>query len=93
MVKNILGYFFVINLIGFIIMWKDKKAAIKHNWRISENKLFFIAIIGGSLGILLGMNTFRHKTKHKKFIYGIPTIIFIQVITCLYYFNLFETIF
>ena len=61
---------------AFII---DKKKAKNHEWRISEAVLFFFAIIGGSLGSILGMKTFHHKTKHKAFIYGMPAILFIQI--------------
>ena len=77
---KIIIYFFIINIIGFFIMWKDKKAAVNHKWRIRENTLFFIAIIGGSLGILAGMRIYRHKTKHKRFVFGIPFIIFLQIL-------------
>jgi len=59
-------------------MFIDKQRAIKHKWRISEYTLISLAIIGGSLGILFGMYTFRHKTKKSKFKIGIPFIMFIQ---------------
>ena len=77
--KILLLYFFIINLVGFLIMLVDKKRSIKHEWRISEKTLFIIAIIGGSIGSYLGIYTFRHKTKHLKFTLGIPTIILIQI--------------
>jgi len=60
-------------------MLVDKKRAIKNQWRISEKALIGISIIGGSIGMLAGMSTFRHKTKHKKFTIGIPIILIIQV--------------
>jgi len=60
-------------------MLVDKKRAIKNQWRISEKALINISIIGGSIGMLAGMSTFRHKTKHKKFTIGIPVILVIQV--------------
>jgi uncharacterized membrane protein YsdA (DUF1294 family) len=72
-------YLIVLNLVGFFIMSVDKKRAIKNQWRISEKALIGISIIGGSIGMLAGMNTFRHKTKHKKFTIGIPIILVIQV--------------
>lgn len=72
-------YLIVLNLVGFFIMLIDKKRAIKNQWRISEKALIGISIIGGSIGMLAGMNTFRHKTKHKKFTIGIPVILVIQV--------------
>lgn len=72
-------YFLTINLIGFLLMLVDKRRAIKKEWRISENVLFIVSILGGSIGSYLGMYSFRHKTKHLKFTLGIPTIIIIQV--------------
>ncbi|WP_346887549.1 DUF1294 domain-containing protein [Clostridium sp. UBA1056] len=72
-------YLIVLNLVGFFIMLADKKRAIKNQWRISEKALIGISIIGGSIGMLAGMNIFRHKTKHKKFTIGIPVILVIQV--------------
>ena len=75
----IIAYFVIANLVGFISMGVDKKKAKNHEWRISEAVLFFFAIIGGSLGSILGMKTFHHKTKHKAFIYGMPAILFIQI--------------
>ncbi len=61
-------------------MYYDKKKAIKGQWRISEATLITIAIIGGSIGVYLGMQNFRHKTKHLKFKVGIPIIIIFQII-------------
>lgn len=78
-------YLILINLIGFFIMYYDKKRAIKKQWRISEAALITIAIIGGSIGEYLGMQNFRHKTKHLKFKIGIPIIIMVQIIFCIFY--------
>lgn len=79
--KNfILIFLFIINLLGFMLMYIDKKRAIKHKWRISENALMTIAIAGGCIGSLLGMYCFRHKTKHPKFTIGIPSILIIEII-------------
>ena len=58
----------------------DKEKAKKHKWRISENTLIILALLGGSIGSFIGMNKFRHKTKHIKFKYGIPLIIIFQII-------------
>ncbi len=69
-----------INLIGLISMWLDKKKAIKHQYRISEKTLFVVAVLGGSIGSILGMKKFRHKTKHWYFKYGMPFILIIQLI-------------
>ena len=75
-----LVYLIGINLAGFIIMGVDKKRAIRGAWRISEASLFFTALLGGSLGCILGMQHFRHKTKHWYFKYGMPAILVVQVL-------------
>ncbi len=71
-------YIIAINLIGFFIMGIDKRKARRGKWRISERTLFTIALLFGSIGILIGMYVFRHKTKHLIFTIGIPTILVIQ---------------
>ena len=73
-------YLIGINLAGFIIMGVDKKRAIRGAWRISEGSLFLTALLGGSLGCILGMQHFRHKTKHWYFKYGMPAILVAQVL-------------
>ena len=73
-------YLVGINLAGFIIMGVDKKRAIRGAWRISEASLFFTALLGGSLGCILGMQHFRHKTKHWYFKYGMPAVLVAQVL-------------
>ena len=73
-------YLILLNLLGFILMGVDKKRAIRHAWRIPEAHLFGCAILGGSLGSILGMYTFRHKTKHWYFVFGMPAILLIQII-------------
>ena len=80
MEKILLYYLILINIIAFITIYIDKQKAIKRQWRIKEFTLFLVSILGGSLGTLLGMYTFHHKTKHKKFTLGIPFIIVIQFI-------------
>lgn len=77
----IAGFFCIMNLLGFISMGIDKKRAAKKLWRIPESTLFIIALLGGSLGSLIGMRFFHHKTRHWYFVYGIPAILFIQVVT------------
>ena len=72
-------YFIIINLIGFLSMYLDKYKARKHLWRIPEATLFIIAIIGGSIGSILGMRVFHHKTRHWYFVYGMPAILIIQI--------------
>ena len=76
--KLILLYFGIVNLVGFLLMLVDKRRSINHEWRIRERTLFIISIIGGSIGSYLGMQLFRHKTRHLKFTLGIPIIIIIQ---------------
>lgn len=84
MEKIIQIYWISINLIGFLGMSLDKRRAIKGRWRIKENKLFLIGIIGGALGIYVGMKIHRHKTRHLLFKYGIPLIIVGQIALLVY---------
>lgn len=78
-------YFLGLNLAGFISMALDKSKARRNAWRIPEATLFLFAIFGGSLGSLLGMYVFHHKTMKPKFYIGIPIILGIQVIILLYF--------
>ena len=78
-ILTIAGYFIVLNLIGFILMGIDKWKARKGAFRIPESTLFIIAIIGGSIGSIAGMYTFRHKTRHWYFVYGMPAILLLQL--------------
>lgn len=80
----ILIYLVVMNIIGFAIMGIDKSKAKRGAWRIPEKTLFLIAILGGSIGSLLGMKQFRHKTKHKTFTIGMPAILIVQAAIILY---------
>ena len=73
-------FLILINAVGFTLMLADKQKARKNKWRIPESTLFSVAAIGGSLGILLGMYTFRHKTKHISFTAGIPAIMAVQIV-------------
>lgn len=75
----ILGYIFVVNVIGFLLMLVDKKRAQNNQWRIKEATLFLTAAIGGSIGSMLGMKVFRHKTKHLSFLIGMPVILIAQI--------------
>ena len=68
-------YLVIINVLGFLIMGLDKAKAKKQKYRISENTLLFVALMGGSLGSYLGMYCFHHKTKHVKFYIGMPLIL------------------
>ncbi|MBK1812968.1 DUF1294 domain-containing protein [Clostridium sp. YIM B02505] len=85
----IVYYFLFINLIGFFVMYMDKKRAIKGKWRISEKNLFLVAIAGGSLGAIISMNLFRHKTKHWYFKYGLPFLFCVQIILIIIGKNIF----
>ena len=84
--KYFLIYFGLITLIGFMAMFLDKQLAKKEKMRIPESRLFRIAILGGSLGVLLGMYTFRHKTLHKQFTIGIPAILIAQIALAVFIF-------
>lgn len=75
-----LAYLFIINLIGFVIMGIDKKKAILGAYRIPEATLFIIALLGGSIGSVLGMYTFHHKTKHWYFVVGMPAIFIVEAL-------------
>jgi len=65
----------VINLAAFIVMGVDKRRAVKKRWRVPESTLFLLAAAGGSVGGILGMLIFRHKTRHLKFVFGFPAIL------------------
>lgn len=86
MIKAFCVYLIFINIVAYALYFDDKQRAIKHKWRISEAMLIGIAAIGGSVGALLGMKTFRHKTKHIKFKFGIPIILLIQIIILVLWF-------
>lgn len=87
MLKILLIYLAIANFTGFIIMLIDKQRAIHKEWRIPEKTLIGISIAGGSIGMLLGMSTFRHKTKHLKFTLGVPFILLLQIgLTILYFY-------
>ena len=80
----LLLYAGVINFIGFLIMGIDKLKAKKRSFRIPEATLFLVAIIGGSIGSILGMYIFRHKTRHHLFTIGMPVILVVQIIVVLF---------
>lgn len=75
----ILIYILFINLVGLSSMGIDKQKARKRAYRIPEATLFTIAIIGGSIGSIIGMFLFHHKTRHWYFLYGMPVILFLQI--------------
>ena len=82
-------YLLIVNAIGFLLMLIDKRKAIRHRWRIPEKTLFLIAAIGGSVGSIMGMYTFRHKTKHLQFTLGMPAILIVQLILAFVFYTQF----
>ena len=74
-----LPYLVIINIASAIIYGWDKLCAIQHWWRVPEITLLVFAAIGGSIGALLGMRIFHHKTLHLKFKYGVPVILMLQL--------------
>jgi uncharacterized membrane protein YsdA (DUF1294 family) len=85
-IKNILLYLLAINLFGFFIMWLDKRKAKKGSWRIPEKTLFIITALGGGIGTIIGMYTFRHKTQKLNFVIGFPFITILEIIGIIWYF-------
>lgn len=85
--KPLLVYLFLINALGFALMLADKHKARKNLWRIPEATLMGVAVIGGSLGSLMGMYLIRHKTRHLKFSLGIPVILALQLIGLICWFS------
>ncbi len=81
------GYIAAVNLIGFLLMGIDKHKAKKHAFRIPEATLFTVALIGGSIGSIVGMYFFRHKTRHWYFVYGMPTILILQIALVMFIIN------
>lgn len=79
-IQNIIIYLVIINLIAFLSMLIDKKKAKWGKWRIPENTLFLYAILGGTIGSIAGMYTFRHKTKKTKFYIGMPVLLVLQIL-------------
>jgi len=75
----ILIYLLIINAAGFLVMTVDKLYAKKNMWRVPERTLLGVAVIGGSIGVWAGMYTVRHKTKHLKFVIGVPLILLCQL--------------
>ena len=80
MTELILIYLLIVNAAGFLLMLVDKLKARKNLWRIPERTLFLTALMGGSIGCILGMYAVRHKTKHPTFTLGMPAILIIQII-------------
>lgn len=87
--KYVFLYLLLINAAAFALMLADKQKARKNRWRIPERTLILSAALGGSIGALAGMYTFRHKTKHLKFTLGIPVILALQIFLVIWVFTHF----
>lgn len=72
-------YLLILNAFGFLLMHIDKQKALNKQWRIPEATLMWVAALGGSIGSLLGMKTFRHKTRKPKFSIGIPMLLVLHI--------------
>ena len=77
-------YLAAVNILAFVLMGEDKKRAKAGEYRIKEGTLFFVAVIGGSVGAILGMYVFRHKTQHKYFVFGMPAILLFHALIALW---------
>lgn len=73
-------YLIIVNALSFLLMLVDKYKSQNNLWRIPETVLMIVAGIGGSLGCYLGMKACRHKTRHKKFSIGVPTMMVIHIL-------------
>ncbi|WP_042223269.1 DUF1294 domain-containing protein [Oceanobacillus manasiensis] len=82
--KGMLLYLVVANIITFIMMGLDKQKARKKQYRIPERTFWLLALVGGSLGAIFGMRRYRHKTKHKTFVWGMPILLLVNI-TCVFY--------
>lgn len=82
--KFIVIYLLIINAAALVLMRSDKKRARNNRWRIRESTLLSLAVLGGSVGIFAGMRFFHHKTKHAKFYIGVPIILTLQIIICVF---------
>lgn len=76
--QYLLWYLATVNVVTFTVYGIDKSKARRGAWRIPEKTLFLLPLLGGSVGALLGMKVFRHKTKHWYFVWGIPIILLAQ---------------
>lgn len=85
MMQNVVIYLIIINIVGFLAMYIDKQKAKRGKWRITENTLLIITVLGGGVGTIAGMYTFRHKTQKPKFTIGLPAILILEIIGALYF--------
>lgn len=82
--ESIIIYFTGVNIVSFFLVWLDKRKAIKHEHRVPERTFWTLAVLGGAIGTYAAMQHFRHKTKHKSFMIGIPIIMVFNVILFIY---------
>lgn len=85
--KYFIIYLIVINLIAFFAMYIDKRRAKYGKWRIKEHTLLIIALLGGSIGAIIGMYTFRHKTQKPRFFVGFPVILITEILLGILIYN------
>lgn len=79
LIKCVVLYLVVMNTVGFAAMWRDKRRAAARRFRTPEKRLLAYTALGGSVGTILGMVVFRHKTRHLKFTLGLPVILILQL--------------
>jgi uncharacterized membrane protein YsdA (DUF1294 family) len=73
-------YVFIVNMLGFFVIAIDKQKAKKGKWRIAESTIWLVSLLGGAIGAMLGMQLFRHKTKHRLFRYGLPFLALFDIV-------------
>lgn len=79
-IKNFIIYLIMINIIAFLAMWIDKRKAEKGKWRTKESTLLILALMGGSIGALIGMYVWHHKTQKARFFVGIPMMLIMHIL-------------
>ena len=79
MIPVLIGYLLILNILAYSLMGLDKAKARQNKRRITEKVLFLVALFGGSMGSIVGMYSFRHKTKHWYFVVGMPLILLLQL--------------
>ena len=87
MLRAILIYLLIINVVAFFVYGIDKYKTKHDKWRIPEAVLLLLEAIGGSIGVWCGLKVWHHKTMHKKFKYGVPVIFILQVVLAIWIIN------
>lgn len=85
--KHFIIYIIIVNLLAFLAMLIDKRRAKYGKWRIKEHTLFVLALLGGSVGAIAGMYTFRHKTQKARFFIGFPVILIAEILLAILIYN------